>query len=72
MRFGIKTAPQHTSWEDMLDVWRAADEVELFETAWNFDHFYPLQGAKTAPVWRDGLPCRPWLRRLLASALGVW
>ena len=46
MRFGIKTAPQHTSWGDMLDVWRTADEVELFETAWNFDHFYPLQGDK--------------------------
>jgi F420-dependent oxidoreductase-like protein len=42
MRFGIKTAPQHTSWPEMLDVWRAADEVELFESAWNFDHFYPL------------------------------
>jgi len=33
----------------MLDVWRAADEVELFETAWNFDHFYPLQGDKNGP-----------------------
>ena len=49
MRFGIKTAPQHTSWGDMLDVWRAADEAELFETAWNFDHFYPLQGDKNGP-----------------------
>jgi F420-dependent oxidoreductase-like protein len=26
----------------MLDVWRAADEIELFESAWNFDHFYPI------------------------------
>jgi F420-dependent oxidoreductase-like protein len=33
----------------MLDVWRAADEVELFETAWNFDHFYPLLGDKDGP-----------------------
>ena len=49
MRFGIQTAPQHTSWGDMLDVWRAADEVELFETAWNFDHFYPLLGDKDGP-----------------------
>ena len=49
MLFGIKTAPQHTSWEDMLDVWRAADEVELFESAWNFDHFYPLVGDKDGP-----------------------
>ena len=42
MRFGIKTAPQHTSWDDMLDVWRQADKLDLFESAWNFDHFYPL------------------------------
>jgi F420-dependent oxidoreductase-like protein len=28
----------------MLDVWRAADEIELFESAWNFDHFYPILG----------------------------
>jgi F420-dependent oxidoreductase-like protein len=44
MRFGIKTPPQHCSWQEMLDVWRAADEIELFESAWNFDHFYPLVG----------------------------
>jgi F420-dependent oxidoreductase-like protein len=42
MRFAIKTAPQHRPWPDMLDVWRAADEIELFESAWNFDHFYPI------------------------------
>lgn len=49
MRFGIKTAPQHTTWPDMLDVWRAADAVDLFESAWNFDHFYPLVGDTTGP-----------------------
>ena len=49
MKFGIKTAPQHTSWEKMLDVWRAADEIELFESAWNFDHFYPLVGDLDGP-----------------------
>ena len=49
MRFGIKTVPEHTSWGDMLDVWRAADEIELFETAWNFDHFYPIMGDGDGP-----------------------
>ena len=44
MRFGIKTAPQHTDWNDMLDVWRGADEIDVFESAWNFDHFYPILG----------------------------
>jgi len=44
MRFAIKTAPQHTDWKDMLDVWRGADDIDVFESAWNFDHFYPILG----------------------------
>ena len=42
MRFAIKTIPQHTTWADMLAVWQAADEIDLYESAWNFDHFYPI------------------------------
>ncbi len=40
--FGIKTPPQHGPWADFLDVWRAADDIEVFESAWTMDHFYPL------------------------------
>ena len=42
MRFAIKTSPQHTTWEDMLAVWREADDIDVFESAWTFDHFYPI------------------------------
>src|SRR3954452_4194786 len=49
MRFGIKTAPQHTTWNAMLDVWKAADDIELFESAWNFDHFYPIFSDSDGP-----------------------
>ena len=42
MRYAIKTAPQNTSWPDMLSVWQAADGMPVFESAWNFDHFYPI------------------------------
>lgn len=42
MRFGIKTSPQYTTWADMLAVWSEADDIDLFESAWNFDHFYPI------------------------------
>ncbi|PRX43307.1 F420-dependent oxidoreductase-like protein [Prauserella shujinwangii] len=49
MRFGIKTRPEHTSWQQMLDVWLAADELEIFESAWNWDHFYPLSGDLAGP-----------------------
>jgi F420-dependent oxidoreductase-like protein len=49
LRFGIKTPPQHTSWEAMKNVWLVADEVEVFESAWTFDHFYPLIGDTNGP-----------------------
>ncbi|GLY63409.1 TIGR03560 family F420-dependent LLM class oxidoreductase [Amycolatopsis taiwanensis] len=49
MRFGIKTRPEHTTWEQMRDVWVAADDIALFDSAWNWDHFYPLTGEETGP-----------------------
>src|SRR5512141_1147726 len=49
MRVGIKTAPEHTSWNAMRDVRRAADDIELFDSAWNFDHFYPIFSDSTGP-----------------------
>jgi F420-dependent oxidoreductase-like protein len=42
MRFAIKTRPEHQTWEELRDAWVAADEIPLFESAWNWDHFYPL------------------------------
>jgi len=43
-RYGIKTPNQHTTWETMLEIWQEADDIEVFETAWNWDHLYPLRG----------------------------
>ena len=33
----------------MLDVWTAADEIDVFESAWTFDHFYPIFTDSTGP-----------------------
>jgi F420-dependent oxidoreductase-like protein len=49
MRFAFKTAPQHTNWNAMLDVWRAADDIDVFESGWTFDHFYPIYSDSTGP-----------------------
>jgi F420-dependent oxidoreductase-like protein len=54
MRFAIKTAPQQTTWADMLAVWKAADDIELFESGWTFDHFYPILGADPAGPCLEG------------------
>jgi len=49
MRIAFKTAPQHTSWPDMLAIWRAADDIDVFESGWTFDHFYPIFSDSTGP-----------------------
>jgi F420-dependent oxidoreductase-like protein len=49
MRFAIKTSPQETTWADMLAVWQAADELDVFESGWTFDHFYPIFSDPTGP-----------------------
>jgi hypothetical protein len=57
MRYGFKTAPINTTWPAMLDIWRMGDQLDVFESAWSFDHFEPGQsltdadGTKTA--WFD-------------------
>jgi F420-dependent oxidoreductase-like protein len=49
VRFAIKTRPEHTAWAQIRDVWVAADAVGLFESAWNWDHFYPLSEPYAGP-----------------------
>src|SRR4051812_31376210 len=49
MRFAIKTSPQDTTWADMLAVWQAADELDVFESGWTFAPFYPIFGDSTGP-----------------------
>jgi F420-dependent oxidoreductase-like protein len=49
MRFAFKTAPQHTTWADMLAVWQAADDIDVFDSGWTFDHFYPIYSDSTGP-----------------------
>ncbi len=42
LSFGIKTAPQFTTYEAMLGVWQEADAIPVLEHAWLFDHFTSL------------------------------
>jgi F420-dependent oxidoreductase-like protein len=49
MRFAFKTANQNAPWDDILAVWQEADQIEVFESGWNFDHFYPIVGDTSGP-----------------------
>ena len=47
MRFAFSTSPQRTTWDWILEVWKRADDLEVFESGWTFDHLYPLFGDST-------------------------
>ncbi len=48
-RYAIKTPPEHTGWAELLAFWQAADQLDVFESAWNWDHFYPLSPPYDGP-----------------------
>jgi F420-dependent oxidoreductase-like protein len=41
--------PQHTTYDAMLAMWKAADATPTFEHAWLFDHFSPINSALDGP-----------------------
>ena len=49
MRFAFKTSQQDTTWADLVKVWQIADEIDVFESGWIFDHFYPIFSDPTGP-----------------------
>ena len=49
MRFAFKTSPQNTTWAELLATWRAADAIDVYESGWLFDHFYPIFSDPTGP-----------------------
>jgi F420-dependent oxidoreductase-like protein len=48
-RHAIKTPPHHATWQEFLDTWREADRIPMFESAWSWDHFYPLAAPYDGP-----------------------
>jgi alkanesulfonate monooxygenase SsuD/methylene tetrahydromethanopterin reductase-like flavin-dependent oxidoreductase (luciferase family) len=44
LRIGFKTAPIRIGWADLAAVWRRAGELDCFDSAWLYDHFYPNDG----------------------------
>src|SRR5947209_19638907 len=49
MRFAFKTSPQNTTWDDRLTTWKAADDIDVFESGWTFDHFEPIFSDRAGP-----------------------
>lgn len=50
-RFGILTAPQQVTYDDIVPVWREADAIPQIEHAWLFDHLLPIAGDPAGPIF---------------------
>lgn len=48
LRFGFQTAPQHTTYRELADVWEEADGLP-YDSAFVFDHFMPISGDPKGP-----------------------
>lgn len=48
--FGIKTTQINTSYRQILEVWRDAEECDVFDSAWLWDHLVPMRGEITTPA----------------------
>ncbi len=44
LRIGFKTSPTRVTWAQVRSIWQRAAELDVFESAWLFDHFYPVDG----------------------------
>src|SRR6478609_4793803 len=74
VRFAIKTSPQNTTWSDMLAVWQAADDIDVFESGWTFDHFYPIFSDSSGPClegWTTLTALAQATKRLRVGVLGT-
>jgi F420-dependent oxidoreductase-like protein len=49
LSFGIKTASQHATYDEMLGIWQEAEDIPSIEHAWLFDHMAPIQGDLGGP-----------------------
>ena len=71
LRFGIKTAPQHTTYEDMLAVWEEADQIPAIEHAWLFDHFAPIHSDVNGPCLEGWITLAAYAARTTRLRLGL-
>jgi alkanesulfonate monooxygenase SsuD/methylene tetrahydromethanopterin reductase-like flavin-dependent oxidoreductase (luciferase family) len=51
MSYGLLTAPMNVAYDDVLRVWREADDVPELDHLWLFDHLMPLAADPLGPAF---------------------
>jgi F420-dependent oxidoreductase-like protein len=56
MRFAFTAAQSNCTWAELAALWDTADHLDVFTTAWVYDHFYPLRTGPEEPTL-EGWSC---------------
>jgi F420-dependent oxidoreductase-like protein len=71
MRFALATTQEHTTWAALCRLWEAADDVDLWESAWTGDHFYPFLGDPNGPCFEGWVTLTALASRTNRLRVGV-
>ena len=50
VRFGVQTGQQHVTYQQIVDIWKLADELG-YDSAFTFDHFMPIGSDPNGPCF---------------------
>ncbi|MDP3940505.1 MAG: LLM class F420-dependent oxidoreductase [Deltaproteobacteria bacterium] len=70
IRFGVQTAPQNCTWEDLARAWEELDTLG-FDTAWTFDHYVPIFSDPSGPCLEGWLTLAALAARTKKLRLGT-
>jgi F420-dependent oxidoreductase-like protein len=56
MHFAFTAAQSNCTWAELAELWDVADNLDVFTTAWVYDHFYPLRTGPEEPTL-EGWTC---------------
>lgn len=71
MRFALASSNEHTTGETLCRLWEAADTVDVWESAWTGDHFYPFLGDASGPCFEGWILLTALAARTRRLRVGV-
>jgi alkanesulfonate monooxygenase SsuD/methylene tetrahydromethanopterin reductase-like flavin-dependent oxidoreductase (luciferase family) len=69
VRIGALVWTQHTSWPDLMDAGRRADEAGL-DDLWVWDHLLPIKGRPEGPIFEPLMTLAGWASRTSRVRIG--
>jgi alkanesulfonate monooxygenase SsuD/methylene tetrahydromethanopterin reductase-like flavin-dependent oxidoreductase (luciferase family) len=70
VRIGALCWNQYTDWPSLLEAGRRVDRLG-YDTLWTWDHFYPIQGSSTGPMFEGWLTLAAWAQATERVRIGL-